>query len=145
MLRIEKSARVPENTAQKGPELEYLCNDRVYLGEIAVSLKIDKGKLLQGMYSDGYFPNNLVDKLRDIILGACSKIEEKSPKNLEELYSITCEATELINDLQEEFEENDSEIETVAGEEIALAFEVVAKTYGFENADLEDLVATRDW
>ncbi len=110
-----------------------------------MSLKIDKGKLLQGMYSDGYFPNNLVDKLRDIILGACSKIEEKSPKNLEELYSITCEATELINDLQEEFEENDSEIETVAGEEIALAFEVVAKTYGFENADLEDLVATRDW
>ncbi len=29
MLRLEKSARVPENTALKGPELENLCNDRV--------------------------------------------------------------------------------------------------------------------
>jgi hypothetical protein len=110
-----------------------------------VSLKIDKEKLLPGMYRDGYFPNQLVDKLRDIILGACSKIEKESPQDLEELYSITCEATELINDLQEEFEENDSEIETVARDEIALAFELVAKTYGYENADLEELVATRDW
>ncbi len=30
MLRLEKSARVPENTALKGPELENLCNDRDY-------------------------------------------------------------------------------------------------------------------
>ncbi len=29
MLRLEKSTRVPENTALKGPELENLCNDRV--------------------------------------------------------------------------------------------------------------------
>ncbi len=29
MLRLEKSARAPENTALKGPELENLCNDRV--------------------------------------------------------------------------------------------------------------------
>ncbi|MBU1218494.1 hypothetical protein KKF34_05170 [Myxococcota bacterium] len=110
-----------------------------------MSLKIDKEILLPGMYRDDYFPNHLVDKLRDIILGACSKIEKQNPKDLDELYSITCDATELINDLQEEFEDNDSEIETVARDEIALAFGVVAKTYGFENADLEELIATRDW
>ena len=110
-----------------------------------MSLKIDTEKLLPGMYRDSYFPKHLVDKVRDIILGACSRIEVQKPKNLEELYVITCEATELINELQEEFEENDSEIETVARDEIALAFGVVAKTYGFENADLEELVATRDW
>ncbi len=35
MLRLEKSARAPENTARKGPELENLCNDRVnYLKDI---------------------------------------------------------------------------------------------------------------
>ena len=110
-----------------------------------MSLKIDKEKLLPGMYRDSYFPKHLVDKVRDIILGACSKIEEQKPKDLDELYSITCDATELINDLQEEFYEADSEIETVARDEIALAFGLVAKTYGFENADLESLVATRDW
>lgn len=97
------------------------------------------------MYSDGYFPNHLVDKLRNIVLAACSHIEDKRPANLEGLYTITCEATDLINELQDEFEENDSEIETVARDEIALAFEEVAKTYGFEDADLEELVATRDW
>ena len=110
-----------------------------------MELKIKKEDLLQGMYSDGYFPDHLVDKLRDIILGSCSKIEDRKPKSLGELYLITCDATELINDLQEEFEESESEIETVARDEIALAFEVVAKTYGFDNADLEELVATRDW
>lgn len=110
-----------------------------------MSLKIEKEILLQGMYSDGYFPHHLVDKLRDIILSACKKIEAKEPSNLKELYVITCDATDLINDLQDEFEENDSEIETVARDEIALAFGSVAKTYGFENADLEELVATRDW
>ncbi len=31
MLLLEKSARTPENTALKGPELENLCNDRDYL------------------------------------------------------------------------------------------------------------------
>lgn len=110
-----------------------------------MSLKIDKEKLLPGMYSDDYFPDHLVNKVRDIILGACSKIEEQNPKDLEELYSITCAATELINDLQDDFDDADSEIETVARDEISLAFVVVAKTYGFEDADIEKLVATRDW
>ncbi len=29
MLRLEKFARAPENTALKGPELKNLCNNRV--------------------------------------------------------------------------------------------------------------------
>ncbi len=35
MLRLEKSARAPENTALKGPELENLCNDRDYSSDTA--------------------------------------------------------------------------------------------------------------
>jgi len=46
--------------------------------------------------------------------------------------------------LQEEFYENDSEIETAARECIAMDFEFIAKSYGFE-ADSEELIATRDW
>ena len=111
----------------------------------ASNLKVDTSKLLGEMYRDGYFPNFLVDKVRDVILDACREIEADKPKSLEELYAITCRATEQINDLQAEFEENESEIETVARDDIAMTFGYVAKTYGFPDADLEKLVATRDW
>jgi hypothetical protein len=47
--------------------------------------------------------------------------------------------------LQEEFYENDSEIETNARECIGADFDFVAKSYGFEDADMEELIATRDW
>ncbi|AJQ97798.1 DUF5713 family protein [Gynuella sunshinyii] len=110
-----------------------------------MSLKIDKDALLQEMYRDDYFPNHLVDKLRDIILGVCADIETRQPENLPALYCITCQATEQINELQQAFEDSGSEIETAARDDIAMAFQLVAKTYGFDNADLEEMVATRDW
>ena len=111
----------------------------------ADKLKVDTAKLLRGMYRDGYFPDFLVDKVRDVIIGCCREIEAESPTTLEELYAITCRATEKINDLQDEFEENESEIETVARDDIAITFGYVATVYGFPEADLEELVATRDW
>lgn len=109
------------------------------------NLKVDHTKLLEGMYRDGYFPNNLVDKVRDVILQACRDIEAETPATEQELYVITCRATDRINDLQDEFEDNESEIETVARDDIAVTFGYVAVTYGFPDADLEELVATRDW
>ncbi|EIG26584.1 DUF5713 family protein, partial [Neisseria sicca] len=41
--------------------------------------------------------------------------------------------------------ENDSEIETVARDTIATDMEYIAQSYGFEDADIEELVAPRDW
>lgn len=108
-------------------------------------LKVDSSKLLKGMYQDGYFPDFLVDKVRDLLLDACREIEAEKPTTHEELYAITCRATEKINNLQDEFFENGSEIETVARDDIAVTFGYIAKTYGFPDADLEKLVATRDW
>jgi hypothetical protein len=61
------------------------------------------------------------------------------------LYELTHAATEQFNDLAEQFYDANSEIETVAAECIALDFEFIARAYGFENADLEELIATRDW
>lgn len=110
-----------------------------------MKLKIDTTKLLPDMYADAYFPNNLVDKLRDIILDACEVIETKKPQTLPELYEISCAATDRINDLQDEFDENGSEIETAAREDIAMSFFQVAQTYGFKDADIEEMIATRDW
>nr|WP_206535849.1 DUF5713 family protein [Proteus sp. ZN5] len=66
-------------------------------------------------------------------------------KVLAELYILTQETTDLFNELAEEFYEEDSEIETVARECIAEDFGVIADGYGFEDADIEELIATRDW
>lgn len=107
--------------------------------------QIDASKLLNEMSRDSYYPDFLVDKLRDVLLDACREIESQQPTNLQALYEITCRATERINDLQEEFEENDSEIETVARDDISMSFAYIAEVYGFPDADLEELVATRDW
>jgi hypothetical protein len=58
---------------------------------------------------------------------------------------LTHAATRQFNDLAEEFYNANSETETSAAECIALDFAFVAKAYGFESTDLEELIATRDW
>lgn len=65
--------------------------------------------------------------------------------SFDELYALTHAATEEINDLEEAFAEEGSEIETGARESICNDFAVIAKAYGFVNADIEKLVATREW
>jgi hypothetical protein len=96
------------------------------------------------MYQDSYFPDFLVDKGRAILIELCIQIEEKKPKNLPELYELTHAATQKFNDLDEEFGENDSEIETAGAVLIANDFEFIANAYGFD-ADIEALIATRYW
>jgi len=99
---------------------------------------------LKEMYSDSYFPDFLVDKCKNILVRMCETIELHDPENLEELYSITHASTEEVNKLEEEFEENDSEIETAARDCLGTEFYNIAIAYGFE-ADMEELIATRDW
>ena len=101
-------------------------------------------QFLVEMYTDTYFPNEIVDKGKQILINLCSKVEDESPKSLKELYGLTHTATNQFNYLQEEFYEHDSEIETAARECIAADFEFIAKAYGFK-ADTEELIATRDW
>jgi hypothetical protein len=63
---------------------------------------------------------------------------------VQELYPLTHAATNAINDLENEFFDNNSEIETAARECLAVNFEYIATAYGFE-ADIEELIATRNW
>jgi hypothetical protein len=105
---------------------------------------IRKYSFLKEMYADQYFPDNLVDKGKDILLELCFEIEQQQPRDMEALYALTHAATDKFNDLQDEFYENDSEIETAARECIAMEFDFIAKAYGFD-ADTEELIATRDW
>ncbi len=101
-------------------------------------------QFLQEMYEDEYFPNILVDKCKDILVRLCESIESNEPGNLDSLYELTRVATEEFNAMEEEFEQNESEIETAARECIAEDFYIISKAYGFD-ADCEELIAVRNW
>lgn len=100
---------------------------------------------LAGMYSDGYFPNHLVDKGKAILLKLCERIEAEQPADDEAVLALTDDATRAFNDLQEEFYEADSEIETAAREDIAENFGFILETYGFGHIDVEEAIRERDW
>ena len=107
--------------------------------------KMRSYEFLRDMYIDGYFPNHLVDKCKDVLVDLCMEIEEKNPQTLDELYVLTHATTDRFNDMQQEFYENNSEIETAAREAIGMDIYNIAEAYGFGNADVEELIATRDW
>ncbi|MBK3515963.1 DUF5713 family protein [Carboxylicivirga marina] len=100
---------------------------------------------LADMRSDSYFPSFLVDKCESILIELCINIEQRQPQNLKELYKLTHTATRKMNALESEFFENDSEIETAARESIGKEFEFIAKAYTFNNANIERLIAPRNW
>lgn len=100
---------------------------------------------LRQMYEDSYFPDHIVDKGRAILFRLCERIEAEQPSDLAALYVLTQAATEEFNLLEAEFDAAGSEIETVAREVIAEDFWFVASAYGFTDADVEELIATRDW
>lgn len=100
---------------------------------------------LQCMYDDAYFPKHLVDKGKQILVRLAARIEREKPADEAALYVLTHAATDDFNRLAEEFFDADSEIETGARECIASDFAFIAKAYGFAKADVEELIATRDW
>lgn len=107
--------------------------------------KIRGRELLAEMYADGYFPDHLVDKIKAILLDLCEQIERERPGDEGSLLKLTHAATERINGLAQEFEENDSELETGAREAMGAEFEFIVRAYGFEHVDIEDVIAPRDW
>ncbi|GGX57716.1 DUF5713 family protein [Streptomyces fructofermentans] len=107
--------------------------------------RVEGYSFLQVLYADGYYPDAVVDKGREILLGLCERIESERPADLTALYVLTHAATEEFNALEAEFEAAGSEIETVARDEIGGDFLFVARAYGFRDADSEELTATRDW
>ncbi|MET8828703.1 DUF5713 family protein [Streptomyces sp. NPDC004610] len=102
-------------------------------------------EFLKLLYPDTYFPDHLLDKGRGILVRLCERIETERPADVTAFYALTHTATEEFNALQEEFWEAGSEIETVARDEIAKDFWFIVETYGFQGADLEEVVAPRDW
>lgn len=75
--------------------------------------------LLEAMVNDGYYPKFLVDKIKELIIPVI-RLLENGETNKDIIQNKLDEMTLAINELQEEFDENDSEIETVARDSIAV-------------------------
>lgn len=100
-------------------------------------------QLLEEMYSDGYFPDFLVDKVKALIYNVINFLET-GEQNLDKIQKEFDKMTIAINDLEEEFEENDSEIETVARDSIAETVGYILEWFGID-IDVEDAIGEHDW
>lgn len=99
--------------------------------------------LLEDMYGDGYFPDFLVDKVKALVQDVIDLLET-GEKNLEVIQHKFDDMTLAINDLQDEFEDNDSEIETAARDSIGETVDYILKWFDID-IDVEDAIAERDW
>ena len=100
-------------------------------------------KLLDEMYQDEYYPDFLVDKVKDEIKKVISLLEN-GEQNIEVIQEKLDEVVCAINDLQEEFDENDSEIETVARDCIGVTVEYILEWFNIP-IDIEEAIRERDW
>lgn len=99
--------------------------------------------LLEEMASDDYYPNFLVEKVKEQILRVIRLLETgETDKDMIQgkLDEMTC----AINDLEEEFEENDSELETVARDSIGVTIEYVLRWFDVD-IDVETAIREREW
>ena len=100
-------------------------------------------KLLDEMYQDEYYPDFLVDEVMDALQKVVDLLES-GETNTEVVQETLDEAVSSINDLQEEFDENDSEIETVARECIAADVAYILEWFDIP-IDTEEAIRERDW
>ena len=99
--------------------------------------------LLDEMYQDGYYPDFLVDKVKAELLKVISLLESGAT-DLAVIQEKLDEAVRAINDLQDEFDENDSEIETVARDCIGETVGYILEWFGIP-IDIEEAIRERDW
>lgn len=100
-------------------------------------------RLLGDMYQDKYFPDFLVDKIKELVQDVIAFLET-GERDLDKIQNKFDEMTLAINDLQKEFEENDSEIETGARDSIGETIEYILKWFNID-LDVEDAIGQRDW
>jgi len=100
-------------------------------------------KLLDEMYRDDYYPTFLVDKVKDELQKVIDLLES-GETDVEVVQEKLDEAVCGINDLQEEFDQNDSEIETVARDCIGVTVAYILEWFAIP-IDIEEAIRERDW
>lgn len=99
--------------------------------------------LLADMYDDEYYPKSSVDKVAALIRQLITFLEQGG-HTTEQIQAKLDQMTMGINDLEEEFEQNDSEIETVARESIGTTVDYILHYFDVE-IDIEEAIRERDW
>ena len=100
-------------------------------------------KLLDEMYNDDYYPTFLVDKVKDELQKVIDLLES-GETDVEVVQEKLDEAVCGINDLQEEFDQNDSEIETVARDCIGVTVAYILAWFAIP-IDIEEAIREMDW
>ena len=98
---------------------------------------------LPEMYADNYFPTAQVDQVKQAIAQVAAVLEagERKPAKVQRQLD---KMTQRINELQDDFADHDSELETGARESIADTVERLLAHFGVE-IDLEEALRERDW
>ena len=100
-------------------------------------------QLLDEMYEDNYYPTFLVDKAKNELQKVIDLLES-GETDTEVIQKTLDEAVCGINDLQDEFYENNSEIETVARDCIGVTVAYILEWFGIP-IDMEEAIRERDW
>ena len=95
------------------------------------------------MFEDDYYPKFLVEKVEKLIRNVIEFLET-GENDVEIVQKKLDEMTIGINDLEDEFYENESEIETVARDSIGVTVEYVLKWFGID-IDIEEAIREREW
>lgn len=98
---------------------------------------------LPEMYYDTYFPKFLVDKLKEVIKEVVTFIENGNHSG-NEIQEAFDQMVFKINNLQDDFFENGSEIETAARESIGMTVEGILKYFEI-TIETEEAIRKRDW
>ncbi|WP_221641616.1 DUF5713 family protein [Listeria booriae] len=98
---------------------------------------------LADMYRDPYFPDFLVDKIKTLLKEVVALLES-GESDLEVIQAAFDKATIGINELEEEFDDNDSEIETEARESIGETVDLILTHYKVA-IDCEEAIREREW
>ena len=100
-------------------------------------------KLLDEIYQDDYYPAFFLVIVKDELQKVIDLLES-GETNTDAVQETLDEAVCDINDLQEEFDEHDSELETVARECIAATVAYILEWFGIP-IDTEESIRERDW
>lgn len=98
---------------------------------------------LSDMYSDSYFPDFLVDKVKEIIKKIYAVLEN-GETDINVIQDVCDSCVIEINELVDEFEDNGSDIETVARESIGVTIEKFLIEYNID-LDIEEAIREREW
>ena len=105
--------------------------------------KFDESLYVVEMYQDDYYPNFLVNKVKTALMKVVDflETEDHNMKKIQNRFDI---AMKEINNLIDEFGENDSEIETFARESIGQTVTGIIKHLQLD-LDCETAMQERDW